>query len=61
MVNGGGNQVDQRLSIARAGFVYRGGLLWNQLPDSLRTNASLENFKKGARRWVQSNVKVKPG
>ena len=68
MENNGGNQrhaykiqVDQRLSIARAGFVYRGGLLWNQLPDSLRTNASLENFKKGARRWVQSNVKVKPG
>ena len=29
--------IDQRLNLARAGFIYRGGHLWNQLPYGLRT------------------------
>ena len=65
-VEGHGRQVnkiyiDQRLSIARGGFVYRGALLWNQLPERLRTLANTNMFKKEARGWVQSNVKIKPG
>ena len=53
--------IDQRLSIARGGFVYRGALLWNQLPERLRTLANSQMFKKEARGWVEINVKIKPG
>ena len=50
-----------RLTITRGGFVYRGGLLWNQLPDRLRTLSNTANFKKETRKWVEQNVAIKPG
>ena len=53
--------IDQRLNLARAGFIYRGGHLWNQLPDELRTLSKTGQFKKRARCWVEQNVKIKPG
>ena len=53
--------INQRLSIARGGFVYRGALLWNQLPERLRTLSNSKMFKKEARGWVEINVKIKPG
>ena len=53
--------IDQRLNLSRAGFIYRGGHLWNQLPDDLRALTRTGQFKKRARCWVEKNVKNKPG
>ena len=53
--------IKQELSISRTGFIYRGGLLWNQLPEHLRTLRKTGGFKTGVKKWVQINVKVKPG
>ena len=53
--------VKQNLSISRGGFVYRGGLLWNHLPDNLRSERQLGRFKSLVKAWVKKNVKIKPG
>ena len=53
--------IDQQLNLARAGFVYRGGLLWNHLPDSLTAPSNTPQFKKQTKCWVKQNVTIKPG
>ena len=53
--------VEQKLTIARAGFMYRGGLLWNQLPEWLRKEVNTDKFKRGTRKWVEMMVPIKPG
>ena len=53
--------VRQSLSISRAGFVYRGALLWNSLPDQLRTMENLGGFKSVVKTWVERSVAIKPG
>ena len=53
--------VDQRNTLSRAGFMYRGGLLWNQLSDIQRREMNTVEFKRQARKWVELNVSVKPG
>ena len=53
--------VQQTLNISRAGFIYRGSLLWNQLPDQLRCASNLGTFKTKVRIWVEQNVAIKPG
>lgn len=53
--------VKQTLNISRAGFVYRGALLWNQLSDELRTTQNLGKFKTKVKIWVEKNVAIKPG
>ena len=49
--------VKQNLSISRGGFVYRGGLLWNRLPDDLKCERQLGKFKTRVKAWVKKNVK----
>ena len=53
--------VKQNLNISRGGFVYRGGLLWNHLPEDLRYERKLGRFKARVKAWVKQNVKIKPG
>ena len=53
--------VKQKNTLSRAGFVYRGGLLWNQLPEGLRIQTNTAKFKTEAKKWVEVNVPVKPG
>ena len=53
--------VRQSLNISRAGFIYRGSLLWNQLSDQLRCTSNLGIFKTQVRVWVEQNVAIKPG
>ena len=53
--------VRQSLSISRAGFDYRGALLWNSLPDQLRTMENLGGFKSVVKTWVERSVAIKPG
>ena len=64
--DGNGRQVNkvyinQKLTLSRAGFIYRGGLLWNQLSDSQRQELDTGKFKREARKWVEMRVAVKPG
>ena len=51
----------QELNMSRAGFVYRGGHLWNQLPTTMRTLSTTVQFKQQVRGWVKQNVTIKPG
>ena len=53
--------VDQRNTLSRAGFMYRAGLLWNQLSDIQRREMNTVEFKRQARKWVELNVDAKPG
>ena len=53
--------VKQNLNLSRGGFVYRGGLVWNHLPDNLRCERKLGRFKARVKAWVKQNVKIKPG
>ena len=52
---------NQELNMSRAGFVYRGGHLWNQLPTTMRTLSTTVQFKQQVRGWVKQNVTIKPG
>ena len=45
--------VKQNLNLSRGGFVYRGGLVWNQLPDNLRCERKLGRFKARVKAWVK--------
>ena len=47
-------------NIAREGFVYRGAQLYNKLDGDLRAEPKLEKFKTGLRKWVKTNIAVKP-
>ena len=53
--------VNQRLTISRAGFIYRGGLLWNQLSEIQRQEIDTGNFKREVRKWVELKVSINPG
>ena len=52
---------DYSLETSRAGFVYRGGRLYNSLSRSLREEMSISMFKKGVKMWVKDKIPVKPG
>ena len=48
------------LTLSRSGFIHRGARLWNLLPSDLRQQTQLMPFKMELRRWISSNVPVKP-
>ena len=49
------------LGVSRAGFIYRGAKLFNMLPGSIRELSETGKFKAESRRWIQRNIKEKPG
>ena len=49
-----------KMNIAREGFIYRGAQLYNKLDGDLRAEPKLEKFKTGLRKWVKTNIAVKP-
>ena len=51
--------VNNRLNLTRAGFIYRGTALFNQLPFSLRTCTRIKKFKEDTKTWVLLNVDIK--
>jgi hypothetical protein len=60
----GGRTVDipgYSLETSRAGFVYRGGRLYNSVSRSLREEMSISKFKQGAKKWVKEQIPIKPG
>ena len=48
------------LTLSRSGFLNRGARLWNLLPLEMRQQSQLKLFRLELRRWVTSNVPVKP-
>ena len=52
---------DYSLETSRAGFVYRGGRLYNSVSRSLREEMSISKFKQGAKKWVKEQIPIKPG
>ena len=52
---------DYSLETSRAGFVYRGGRLYNSVSRSLREDMLISKFKKGANKWVKEMIPIKPG
>ena len=48
------------LETSKAGFVYRGGRLYNSLSRSLREEMSISKFKKGTKKWVREHIQVRP-
>ena len=48
------------LSLTRSSFLYRGIKLYNQLPEDLRKENNVTNFKKLSREWTKQNISVKP-
>ena len=52
---------DYMLETSRAGFVYRGGKLYNSVSRNLREETSIAKFKRGAKKWVTEQIPVRPG
>ena len=51
---------DYSLETSRAGFVYRGGKLYNSVSRNLREEVSIPKFKAGAKKWVAEQIQVRP-
>ena len=51
---------DYSLETSRAGFVFRGGRLYNSVSRNLREEMSISKFKEGAKKWVKEQIPVKP-
>ena len=52
--------VDYNLSISRSSFMYRGGKLYNQLPQDLVRKTKIQEFKRGAKEWVKNRIPLLP-
>ena len=44
------------LGLYRNSFVFRGSLLWNKLPGTLKTQKKISRFKPGLKEWVTHNI-----
>ena len=51
--------LNRKLNLSRAGFIFRGTNLFNQLPMELRTCKEISKFKKEVRDWTLANVDIK--
>ena len=49
-----------RLTVSRGSFCYRGATLWNKLPDQLRENVAYKKFKPQLKKWIKSNIPIRP-
>ena len=49
-----------KLETSRAGFVYRGSKIYNSLNRSLREETSIARFKVGTKKWVTTQIPVRP-
>ena len=44
------------LVLYRNSFVFRGSVLWNKLPGTLKTQKKISRFKPGLKVWVIENI-----
>ena len=47
---------NSQLELYRRSFSYRGSVLWNKLPESLRNDDKEETFKKNLSKWIRENI-----
>ena len=47
---------NSNLSLAKKSFTFRGSMLWNQLPQSLRSTENITIFKKNLRIWILERI-----
>ena len=45
-----------QLGLYRNGFIYRGSVLWNKLPENLRNEKKLGPFKRILKSWIEANL-----
>ena len=48
------------LTVTKGGFMYRGGCLWNQLPNEIRINGNYKSFKSKIRNWIRNYIQIRP-
>ena len=48
------------LNITRSGFCYRGSVLWNSMPLSLREESKYCKFKRNIKKWIFNSISPKP-
>ena len=53
-------RLNYELSISRAGTLYRGKILWNSLPVTIRTVTTISRFKKMVKEWIKNNISIRP-
>ena len=54
------SRVDNKLSLLRESYYYRGSKLYIKVPDQLKEIRNQTSFKKAAKKWVQANIPVLP-
>ena len=52
--------VDSKLTLGRGGFFFRAASLFNMLPVTLRKCQDIKTFKMDVKKWIKSNIPVKP-
>ena len=54
------NTANTQLNTSRAGFIFRGAQVFNQLPLHLRSLTNHKQFKTDVIKWVKSHISIKP-
>ena len=44
------------LTLAKQSYCFRGSAQWNSLPENIRNNCKISNFKSLLKKWIQQNV-----
>ena len=52
--------INYNLSVSREGLLYQGALIWNSLPQSLKSVTKTSCFKKQVEEWIGKNIKALP-
>ena len=53
------NTANTQLNTSRAGFIFRGAQVFNQLPLNLGSSTSHKQFKTEVVKWVKSHISIK--
>ena len=54
------NIVEPRLLFTEQNFTLRASRDWNKMPETLRTNKKLSNFKRKVKDWVKEQRMTEP-
>ena len=46
--------------MSREGVIYRGGILYNKLPEYLRNEQNVQKFQTDLKGWIKENIAIKP-
>ena len=57
---GTAQRIEFNLSQARSNFFYQSSRLWTALPEDIKASRDKCAFKKSCKKWVRSNILIKP-